>query len=177
MNFIKTEKELINAFSESLTQRELLDATKIKRGIGKSRFLFEVATNSECYIIVSTSTKAKMFNIRFNTNIYHTPESLRGKGLGEIFVLLEEGLGIDQEDFCYNMYKVIGGYTSNTKEREIKKIRESFEKSTKRLEYYCKEIDSIENQLESLKRTATIEKDYQDTLYKMLVLKQRGEQR
>lgn len=169
MEFIKTETELIQAFNESLSKKELLDVSKIKRGIRKSQFLFEVASVSDCCIIVSNSSTARMFNNRFNTDIYYTPESLRGKR--EVFVFLEEGLSIDQELFCLETYKVIGGYTSNTKEREIERIRESFEKSTKRLEYYHREIAKCEEQLKALKRTAVIEKEYQDTLYGLLFLR------
>ena len=169
MKEIKTYNELTIALAKAIEKRELIDTSRIERGIGKSQLLFDVASKTDCYIIVPTVTVAGMFNYRFKTNIYHTPKSLRGRDK-ELFVFLEEGLDSEMERYCFKTFTVLSGYTSNTKEKEIEKIRLNFEMSTKRLEEYCKEINDVEKHLKSLKRVVDIEKEYQDTLYKMLAL-------
>ena len=172
MEKINTTSELVKAFSESLIVGELLDVSKIKRGIGKSRFLFEIVSKTtDCFIIVPNTTLAIIFNSRFDTYKYCSVkmlDRLRGKVEN---VFLEEGLTLEEEEYCKKTLNVIGGYTSNTNKKGIGAIRESFIESRKRLKELLELQKHSKCYTELIEKTINIERDYQRTLIKMLVSK------
>lgn len=114
MKRIKTYNGLIYNLTKEISRGRLLDSNRVERGIGKSCLLYWIAYNTSYKIITKTKQQAKMFNKEFKTDIYHSiGEDLRGRNFKK--VLLEEGLSLEDEKTCRELFDVVGGYSLNYK--------------------------------------------------------------
>lgn len=117
MRKAKSYKELEYLLNKEIHRGRLLDTKKVKRAIGKSILLFKIAKEKGCKIITKTRSLSVIFNKEFNTNIYY-PISMLNELRGRrdvINVLLEEGLTLEEENTCRELFNVVGGYSSNFK--------------------------------------------------------------
>lgn len=113
MRVIKTKRELKYRLIREIKRGRLLNVNReVPRGIGKSTLLFELSKEFNCIIIVQSCRIAQRMNIMFNTSKYIPIQDSLGliKYRGS-YALLEEGLSVENETLCRELFNVIGGYS------------------------------------------------------------------